>query len=139
MKETTATVVGFLIVPIIPGLALGLATPITASGPDPITVLGLLPIGYFFSAVATAVFGVPLFLLGRHLKLIRWWSAIVAGFAVGTLVNVVINLGRLDFLYRQVMSGEDRSLLFLGTTGAISGFVFWLIWRQGQERSHQPS
>jgi hypothetical protein len=135
MREAIATAVGFLIVPIIPGLAFGLGTPVTATGPDLITVLGLLPVGYFFSAVATVVFGVPLFLLGKHLKLIRWWSAIVAAFAVGILVEIVVNLERLDYLYRQVMSGDDRSLLFFGATGAISAFVFWLIWRQGEGRS----
>jgi hypothetical protein len=46
MKERTAVTIGFLVAPIIPGLMLGIFTPITSDGPEFLTVLGLLPIGY---------------------------------------------------------------------------------------------
>jgi hypothetical protein len=96
-------------------------------------------IGYPFAGIATAVFGVPLFLLGRRLGLIFWWSAIVAGFAIGILVHIVIDLERFDYFLTQVMNGDVRSLLYYGVAGAISGFAFWLIWSQGQRASRQPS
>jgi len=136
MRESTAAVIGFLAAPIIPGLALGLGTPL---GPPDLstvlaTMLGLLPVGYFFSLVAILVFGVPAFLLGRRLNLIRWWSAVISGFFIGVLVAVVFVRPRIVQFSPDFIRDDLRGFLFLGTTGALSALVFWLIWKQGTTR-----
>ena len=59
VKESTAAVLGFVIVPVIPALVAGILTPITSRGPDVLSVIGLVPIFYLFSALVTLVFAVP--------------------------------------------------------------------------------
>jgi len=97
-------------------------------------MLGLLPVGYFFSLVAILVFGVPAFLLGRRLNLIRWWSAVISGFFIGVLVAVVFVRPRIVQFSPDFIRDDLRGFLFLGTTGALSALVFWLIWKQGTTR-----
>ena len=127
LKEITAATVGFLVAPVVPALMLGLLTPVTAERLDWLTVLGLLPIGYFFSAAATIVFGVPTFLVLRRLKQVHWWSVIAAGFAIGTLVGAVVRPPAKNW-----MAAATDNFPTFGATGACSALVFWLVWRQGR-------
>src|SRR5208282_341362 len=90
MKESTATAIGFLIAPIFPALMGGVTTLATPNGPDLQTVLAFFPIGYLVSGLVTVVLGVPMFLVLRRLKMIRWWSAVIGGFAIGTFVSVIL-------------------------------------------------
>ncbi len=87
-------------------------------------MFALLPMLYFFSAFATLLFGVPAFYVLRRLKMIRWWSALLSGCAIGAIMAVVIRLPSLPMC-------DDIYIMSLA--GAASGFVFWVIWRLGGE------
>lgn len=128
MRDDAATAIAFLTAPVFPALLLGMGTPLSPDGPEFITILGLFPIGYLYSAAVTGVFALPLFLLGRRMRLIRWWSAIVCGFLIGALVSVGLQWPNWNGIF-------DPATLLYGTTGSVSGFAFWLIWRQGQVRA----
>jgi len=80
-----------------------------------------LPLCYVFSILAEVFFGTPIFLLGLRFNLIKWWSALPAGFAVGALATLVLRLPNL---------APARELLGMGFIGAASGFGFWLVWKQ---------
>jgi hypothetical protein len=104
----------------------GVLTPISAGKPDLLSVLGLLPIGYFFSLLAVGLFGAPGFIVLRFLNLVRWWSIAAGGFIIGGGVDIVLQ-------WREFWIGSMFHIFFTyGMTGALSAFLFWLIWRQGQ-------
>src|SRR5271156_4208381 len=90
MKEPTATAIGFLVAPIFPSLMAGTMTLVTPNGSDLETVLAFFPIGYLISGLVTVVFGIPMFLLGKSLNIIRWWSAIAVGFAIGAFISMIL-------------------------------------------------
>jgi hypothetical protein len=131
MKEAVATTIGFLVAPLVPALALGLVTPLDSTGPDARVVLGLLPIGYLISLVAMTLLGMPMFLIGRWLHFIRWWSSAAAGFAIGLLMDVLIRLPYLDYFSSSPIGKVAYSFLNMGAIGTLTGFLFWLIWRLG--------
>jgi hypothetical protein len=118
----TRAVISFLVAPLFPAAMLGLLTPITGGviNTDPVSILGLMPVGYFFSAVATALLGVPAFLLLKHFDLVRWWSAIASGLVIGALVAIAIRLPSVV---------QARDLLVMVPIGGASALIFWLIWR----------
>ncbi|MEW6642139.1 MAG: hypothetical protein AB1586_16660 [Pseudomonadota bacterium] len=136
VKETTAAIVGFVVVPIIPALVLGILTPVTAEGPSALSVIGLLPIGYFFSAFVTLVLAVPAAFGLRKLGLASWWSASGGGFAIGVFVLVLLHWqpGSGDLqtsLANAIRNSLTKGAIIYGATGGFSGFVFWLIWKCG--------
>jgi len=122
VKESTAAIVGFLVAPVVPALMLGALTPISPGvWPDPIAIIGLFPIGYAFSVLFTGLFGVPAFFLARRLRLIRWWSTVTVGFAIGTAVAFIVKLpAPVSF----------REVITVALIGAVSGFIFWIIYEQ---------
>ncbi len=91
---------------------------------DLITILVFAAIFYLVSAAATALLGAPIFFSLLRINLVRWWSALVAGFVVGAVVAVLLRLPNLAHV---------REIMLLGLEGAVSGFVFWVIWKQGRE------
>jgi hypothetical protein len=127
MRERTAAIIGFLVVPVIPGLMFGILTPLQPKGINWLDILGLLPIGYAYSLVATMVLAVPAFLVFQRTKLIRWWSSMLTGFVVGALVSVV-----LQWPSFQGLPSPNGNVLIYALTGCTSGLVFWLIWRRGR-------
>jgi hypothetical protein len=48
--------------------------------------LGFALVLYPFSALAVLALGIPAYLLGRWLKLVRWWSALIVGLVGGAIV-----------------------------------------------------
>jgi hypothetical protein len=122
MKKTTATIIGFLVSPLIAAILGILITPLGANQ-EVASRLGLLPIFYFFSILATLTFGVPIFFLLSYLKAISWWSALGAGVVIGILVAVVLRLPDI------VQIRDFMSMIPMGVASALG---FWLIWRRGQ-------
>jgi len=123
MKQETATRIAFLTVPVIPALVGAVLTPVTREF-DVIALLGFAVIFYLISAVVTAVLGVPIFYWLLRIKLVRWWSALAVGFGIGAVAAIFVRLPNL---------AHAREILLFGLEGAVSGFVFWVIWKQGRE------
>lgn len=136
MKERTAAVIGFLVAPVVPALALGLFTPITDGKPDFVSVLGLFPIGYFFAVVASTLFGLPAFFLLRRLKLIRWWSAAATGFFIGICIGIALQRPDVPNLpFETWITEAIRSSLAMAAAGGLAAIVFWLIWSKGRPQA----
>jgi hypothetical protein len=108
MKRKTAILVAFLVIPIIPCIGMGIRT-----GEIHAVFVFYIP-SLFFSFLL----GFPAFLLTKYLRVIKWWSSVIAGVIIGALPAL-----------------KDDSFLFYVSLGAISGFVFWLIWRLGDDRN----
>ena len=114
----TRAVIGFLVAALIPPVALTLLSPII--GGDLITALGIIPLLLFFSGAATALLGVPAFLLLNHFGLVRWWSAAASGLFIGAAVAFMIRMPNVV---------QPSDFLIMVPVGGISALGFWLIWR----------
>lgn len=121
MKRGTTTVLGFLIAPLVPvvvGIALG--PPSKAADLGLFVVMGTFV--YIYSFILMALFGVPAYFLLRRINLVRWWSALLTGLALGCLMGTIFRLPN------QPQIGDIFTMAFMG---ASAGFVFWLIWSRG--------
>jgi hypothetical protein len=135
VKELPASIIGFLVAPIVPALGAGLTTPIVGTSPSAKVVIALFPIAYEISFVAILVVGVPLFLIGRRLRLIRWWTALITGLVAGVVVALVFQWDLLTDVPTEPLNVQPATLLLYGTEGALAAFLFWLVWRQSQPRN----
>ena len=82
MRESVATVVGFLAASMFPAAMLSVLTPLGGElslG----SAAGSFAVAYPFSAAFTFLFGIPTFLLLRRFSPGRWWVVLVVGFALG--------------------------------------------------------
>ena len=126
-REAVSTVLGFMAAPIVPGALFAILTPATSNA-DVVSVVSLLAVGYFFSAMAVLVFGVPSFFLFRHLGLVRWWSALASGCVGGGLVGFIVKLPN---------GAEPHEILRMGAAGGIAGIVFFLVtWKSTERGGH---
>lgn len=77
---------------------------------------------YVYSVFFTLLLALPLFLLLRRYGLVRWYTSAGAGFSIGIAV-AALYFGRFT----------DASLQWtmFSITGAVSGLLFWAIWRRG--------
>lgn len=125
MKKSTAAITGFLVAPLISSLLAALLTRTTRSGiPDPIVVLGLIPILYSASICVVAVLGLPSFLILNRFRLVSLFSSLVTGLLIGVLVAMVVTLPNS-------VTFHDASVM--GFVGALSAFSFWQIWKHGRD------
>ena len=76
-----------------------------------------------YSLFAGAVVGIPSFLICKRLDVDSWWMAIVIGSIAGFLITVIAP---------EVYALHIRILLY-GVLGAISGMVFWAIYRSANK------
>jgi hypothetical protein len=61
---------------------------------------------------------------------VRWWTAVLGGIAVGALVAATFFPGPID----------DAPLWGLCVaSGAVSGLVFWCVWRAGMRGNSRVS
>ena len=126
-REAVSTVLGFMAAPIVPGALFAILTPATSNA-DVVSVVSLLAVGYFFSAMAVLVFGVPSFFLFRHLGLVRWWSALASGCVGGGLVGFIVKLPN---------GAEPHEILRMVAIGGVAGIVFFLVtWRPSRRDGH---
>jgi hypothetical protein len=130
MRPAMPTVVAFLVAPLIAAFSLSVAGSVETglTNFSLLVLLGWTVVFYFYAALATAVLGLPSFLLLRKLGVVRWWSAILVGIAVGIVVFVLVDPRGLA-----AVLSEPRSIVW-GGIGALSAFAFWAIWRRGQMR-----
>ena len=110
--------------------SLGMSVPLDGQAIDPIVTVGLFPLVYWFCLLAVGVLGVPLFILGRRLNLVRWWSSTLCGFFAG---------GAADLVMRFPNGPPAASeLLRLAVIGGASGLTFWLVLRFPKDSPRQP-
>lgn len=121
MREVLSTILAFAVAPLLPALVISLMF----FGPLESENLETFPFVYLITLVAALVFGLPAFVLGKSLDLIRWWSALIVGFLIGALL-LTLFIGSIGGVWYQ----RDAFLLYAGS-GAVGGFVFWLVWRLG--------
>ena len=127
MRQETAAIVGFLVAPVLPALVLGALTPVTTREvPDLTSAIVLFPIAYVFSVVFTGLFGAPAFFLGRRLRLIRWWSSSIVGFAIGAAAAFIVGYPAPTAF---------TTVMIYALLGAASGLIFWTIWEQRRPQS----
>ena len=118
-KRIAATVVAFLLAPLVPPMVLAILSPLVT---DIGSFLKWTSIFYFYSALATTIFGIPVFLALRQFKLINVWTAILSGFFIGLVVAVCLHFPPLP-----------AEAIRMAVLGAIATFVFWAIWRTGHK------
>lgn len=90
--------------------------------------------GFFVFAVAfihTFVFGMPLFYLGSHLNLIRWWTILLGSFIVGSTPCAILSFLHKNALesYQEFSLADFEIIGFMGLCGLSGGIVFWILWR----------
>src|SRR3569833_339909 len=124
-RRVMRTLIAFLAAALVPSVIAAIATPL-APTPDIPGTIGLVPVFLFFSALPTIVFGLPMYLLLHHFRLVRFWSTSGVGFCIGALMAVMT---------RSPGTAREREILIMAATGAVSGLVFWLVWRPGHATS----
>ncbi len=72
------------------------------------------------------VLAFPLFLLGAHFRMIRWWSCLIISFVVGILPSLL--LGASGSSNQLQIYGLLGVLGLLGMLGMSGGLTFWLLW-----------
>ncbi|MBC5765828.1 hypothetical protein [Ramlibacter albus] len=122
MQPARATCFAFVAASVLPALCVGIGDPLTGNRAAD-TMLVTFFIMYYFSAVATVLFGVPAYFAMRKFRAIRWWSATLVGIFAGVVMRrgVALPGGYASF--------ED--LWNFGMLGAAAGFLFWAVWRLG--------
>jgi hypothetical protein len=123
MRRITAGIVGFVVAPLISALILSATTRLFEPS-DIVARIGMVPVFYYFSAIATALLGMPAFFLFFRFRIIRWWSILGSGLAIGALMGVIVGTPS---------RAQVPDMLLMATAGAASALGFWLIWRQGRE------
>ncbi len=121
MGSTKATVLAFLVAPVLPAVVLATISPSLTDGKlGPI--LGFVLVFYWFALMAGLLIGGPVFWALRRYNLVSAWTAVPSGALVGILVLVLINPPSPDW---------DLAALY-SSMGAASALAFWLLWRLGR-------
>ena len=124
MKESTSSALGFAIAALPIAVVGALTSPGLGGGleADFKSLLFVTMFFYVYSIFFTLLLALPIFLLLRRYRLVRWYSSTGAGFLIGIAV-AALYFGRF----------ADASLQWamFSITGAVSGLLFWTIWRRG--------
>ena len=78
---------------------------------------------FLVAVIHIALLGIPIFLLGWYLRLIRWWTALPASFIIGAILTVFAFLGGRPFDYFFPLA------TIMGAFGVCGGLTFWFLWR----------
>jgi len=121
MRKMTATIAGFLVSPLIPAAYFAISNSLVGST-DIAERVEMIPVVYVPSLLVTVIFGLPVLLIAIRFNLIRWWSVLPAGFAMGGLVAVILQSSNFD----------GKEVARTAMIGACETFCFWLIWKSGR-------
>ena len=113
-------VVALLTSALVPAIVLAVLTPRTGdiTHKDLWLVLRMAAFFYPFAVMFAALFGLPTFFLFRRLGILKWWSTLLAGCAIGIVAITTVTWG--------ILAG--RYLLLYAVVGGVSALVFWVIW-----------
>jgi uncharacterized PurR-regulated membrane protein YhhQ (DUF165 family) len=99
----------------------------------------LNPFGLWFMASLVAflyatVLGLPVYFLLKKFDLVKWWTAMLAGFFIGMSDKIIMMTYGVDFnaLDFEILLGFARSY---GLGGMAGGLVAWLILRQQPDKN----
>lgn len=121
----SATLLAFGIAPVVPALPLAYLTQIMPGDPTIVSVFGFTIIGYFFACLPTAILGFPLYVLADRLNLVRWWSTLIGGAAIGLMVFLVIAPATSSDLASA--SFDRRAFSLYVALGALAGVIFFAV------------
>jgi hypothetical protein len=110
-----------LIAPLVPGVVGTALDPPSKAADLPLFAL-MCAVVYIYSFILMTLLAVPAYLFLRKNNLVRWWSALLTGLALGCLMGIIFRLPN------QPQIGD---IFRMGFMGASAGFVFWLIWSRG--------
>ena len=120
MKQTYKTSLAFVAASVVPAIYLALVYPLSGER-DVRSVVATFVIFYYFSAAATALLGLPVFLLLHKFKLIACWSSVCSGALVGVAAYFAVESSGGG-------GGDIESFLSFVILGVIAGLAFWSIW-----------
>jgi hypothetical protein len=128
LKEPFGTATAIAASALVPAVVMCAGSPSYYGSPGILTVIALMT--YFIAIWAAVLVGVPLLLLGLRFRLVAWWSAAIAGFLVGTVVDCVVHVASFP-------PRDGSEMVGLGGLGSLTGLVFWGVRRLslGKERS----
>lgn len=120
MRNHIATTLGFLLTPLFVAIALSMWE-LRKIGGEYLSAqaINFILLFYSFSLSISLVIGLPIYLILSRYGKVNWWSAILAGAFSSTVFAAIFS-----FLNPLVIS-----------IGGASGFIFWLIWKQGRRCS----
>ena len=138
MRGTFEVVGATIIAPLVATIYFGLQQPNVAV------------LAYLLALLWIALLGLPTFFFFKRQGRVRWWSATVAGFLLGTMPDAIFSWpyrpdrysgysawdGKKMVAYvvhgRPTHAGWDQylhGLCFTGLLGAASAATFWLVWK----------
>jgi hypothetical protein len=122
MRQLSAGIVGFVVAPLIAALIISATTQLVRPQ-DILSRIEMVPMVFLPAAGVTILVALPAFLLFKRFGLVRWWSAMGVGLAIGAFMGCTFG-----FHLAQV-----PDILFMAGTGAVSALGFWLIWTRGRQ------
>ena len=125
MTPAKATVLAFLVAPVLPAVVLAiLSTDLTDGELGP--TLGFVFVFYWYALTASILIGGPLFWLVSRYASVSWWSAVPSGLLAGVIVWLLLGGNEPEW------SSETTIYSCVGAASALS---FWLVWRLGHRAS----
>jgi hypothetical protein len=124
MTEFQASLLSFLIAPIVPSVALALSSPGLGGGleSDLETLAVLSALFYFYALVSVALLGVPALLLFRRHNLDNLWSAAGASAILTVLVALALGARPNGAIVQWLATMAVTALV-----GVATGITFWAV------------
>jgi hypothetical protein len=117
MRKPAAIGAALVLASLVPALTFSVLTPVL-KGQFSVAQFGLVPVFLVFSVVAIMLIGTPRYFALRALRLVRWWSSLMAGCLGGAVVGLALRLPEAP---------AQKDFLILCPVGAAAAFVFWLV------------
>jgi uncharacterized membrane protein len=118
MNKTNVTAIGFLVANVIPAIFMCVYWQPKKIYDIIISFLGF----YLFSGLMVISIGIPTFLIIKYFWRISLHSSLIAGLIDGLIVAIIFF--RIGF-------NDINLALMYSSLGALTAFVFWLIWKRG--------
>lgn len=125
MERRAAVVIGMLTASVVPVVSEFIVNP-PATSEEFVIGLGVAGVIYVYSLLLAVLLGGPMYLFLSNRNLVRWWSASLFGFGVGSAVAL---------LYGPNGTRVIEQFFVLAPTGTLAGFVFWLVWSRSAEQA----
>lgn len=118
MKQVHATILGFLLAPLVPAALLSLTSPDLTNGSWKMIGTWVI-VFYQFTLIVTGALGIPLYLVVRRCGAGNVVVCLLSGAAIGTALFTVTQATAL-------------AALFGAGAGAAEALVFWAVLRLGR-------